>query len=847
MKLWRAIKYGLSILFKRRKKPLHSYVDNWDNPPLIKRLWDKTSGFFYNLYESRKERFKIWRWAKSEDAKEENIIFEVVQKSSKRLISFVVIFLSLWIIDYVLNAILRADLINTLPMKYADFVQNFLGIMIGALSAFIALIFSLYGVVVQVIMQKYSTPVTKYINEDKFPNFFLRGLVFIDLFAIFLYLRGELLPSTPIVISFAFLVFAIGYSMIALLLFKDSYTYSIKPDNLFTRLGGDIVAQINIAAGYDKAVRDSISVIHHSGEKARELFDVLESLFDDLLREKNLKDISKAPPTLAFVFLDYVEKRKFIEDEQGWWFPKHLQLVKGDSMSSFIIKANYEMQGRGVLHMPVRNKEWFEQRTKELLDLMTRSIPIINEDAYTRAVILAYNFILAGKYTQNEYGQYNGKIRGAYENGEMEMFKLFYEEFAKLPNILDFSSESVSIEYLNTLFAVGLVLLDENKKVLQVIEKFLKKIVADDKVVATIDDLKKLNLPKHVHNLFCELFEGLNAEIVCEGKVITPTEVFTKEILYKLKEKYEKDADELFTHVLEDIDVLLAKLFEEKQYETCLRLIELEIRWFQKLVYLDKFDFAIKHSKALNTAYKYVVKTPVNDLQKIGLLDALELLIFPVAIANKKDLFSPLSAMLIFLLQFVYTPQQEKPEEQLLLLRTLVVIGGLLYLIGEFEENFSLLKIYAEKLHIIYPDTAKTLGVLEKLKRDSGMILSGKIINREATRYHHWFGVMHGKIDSLPKVLYQTKIYAGMSEAANHPSNFIKEMSVGSLFDEDECIEKFIEWLEKKYPPIEEASVTGNVEPHADNSPANDQIQSGEPQVDEEKKDGPKDANPEDK
>jgi len=800
MKLWHTIKYWFCRLFKRQKNPLHSYVDDWANPTLTQQIWDKIAGFFYNWGEEKLEQYKIWRWGKSKDATEEKIIFEVASKSKKRLVNFMLIFLGLSGLDFILQTILSSKIGGILSESYTPFIQSFLVVIIGTISGFIALIFSLYGVVVQIVMQKYSTSVTKFINEDKFPNFFLRSLIFIDLLAIFLYLRGELLPTIPIVVSFLFLLLSIIYTMIALILLKDSYSYSIKPENLFIRLGTEVCEQIRIAAGYDKTVRNSRSVIHYSGKRTRELFEVFASLFDDLLREKNFKDISKAPATLAFIFVEYLEKRKFIEDEQGWWFPKQFKLMKGDSMTSYAIKANYEIQGKGVLHMQVRNKEWFEQRTRELLDLMTRNIPIVNEDAYTRAVISAYNVILVGQPTKNKYDQYDSKIRGAYENGEIEVFKWFYEEFSKLAHILNLESENVSAEFLNTLFAIGLVLMEENEEVLSTVEEFLKSVVSEGQINATSDDLKKLNLPKNAHNLVCELLRGLKAEVTCEGMVVTPTSSFIQEISDKLKNKYLKDADDLLTRIFTDVDKLIHEQLEKKSYALCLSLIELEIRWFQKLTYLEKFELATKHGEVLSNAYKYILKIPVEDIQKVDLLDALELLIFPIAVANKKDLFSPLSAILVFLLIGVYRPQQQTPEEQLLLMRTLVVLGGFLYLVGEFEEDFSLLEVYSANLHIVYPNPATTLKALENLKNISGITLSGRIISREVTRYHHWFSVMHGRINALPKTWHQTRIYAGMSEAADHPSNFIKEMSVGLLFDEDECIKRFIEWLKNKYP-----------------------------------------------
>lgn len=795
MKLRYLIKYIYSFLFQKNSNLSKTYLVDYVKRSSAKSFWEKIAGNFFNFFDRKIEKRKIKNWSKKKKSEQEKLIYEIIKKSKSFILNLTIAFLCFWVFDLTFNELfhqlLNKELVSVLPDDFENLVEEFLKFMIPTLSAFIALIFSLYGVVTQVVMDKYSTSVTKYINEDKFSNLFLRSLVFINIFATLLYIRAYLFQSTPITISFLFVIFALCLTLLSLLLFKDSYTYSVKPENLFRRLGNDILEQIDIVAGLDPSVKNSRSIIFHSGERVRSLLNIFESLYDDLIRDGNVKDINQAPIALSVVFLDYIEKRKLIDEDKSLWFPKINRPFDGDTY----IKVNYEIQGKGSLYMPAPHKEWFENRIKEMFSLMTRKISVVNEDTYSRCVIQSYQSILAGERVQNQYGVYDTKIHGAYEGGELGIFKMFYEEFLKLSEYFDIKSESYEFDYINSLFVTGIVLIDENEKILKEVRTFLEGVVKDQRLIVTHDDIRDISFPKYIHVILSELIDSLKVEIVCEGRVITPASFFINEVLEKIKAKSELDSQEYFGSLLKDIHLLIKKEFKSENYQRAFRFIELELRFFQRLVYINKFDLVDQHKEIIKDIQGYVMNTPTSELMKTDLFDIVEQLIFPIALAGKKDILNHLTVILLFLLRFVYMQKINKPEDKVLLMRTLVIIGGFLFILCEFEEDLTLLEIYKTNLSIYYPDTFKILSLIESFrKNDTFLSLS---INKEVNVYNRWFGVIYGKIDKLPKKLFQTKTRFGMSNAADHPSDLIKEMSLSPILDVEKCNQKFIEWIEE--------------------------------------------------
>jgi hypothetical protein len=72
------------------------------------------------------------------------------------------------------------------------------------------------------------------------------------------------------------------------------------------------------------------------------------------------------------------------------------------------------------------------------------------------------------------------------------------------------------------------------------------------------------------------------------------------------------------------------------------------------------------------------------------------------------------------------------------------------------------------------------------------------LIHSETPRYHHWFGLVHQKVDALPKKYDHVRHYGGVQEVADHPSKFIRELSHGVSFLEETIIDAFSEWVQKR-------------------------------------------------
>ena len=122
-----------------------------------------------------------------------------------------------------------------------------------------------------------------------------------------------------------------------------------------------------------------------------------------------------------------------------------------------------------------------------------------------------------------------------------------------------------------------------------------------------------------------------------------------------------------------------------------------------------------------------------------------------------------------------------------------------MYLISQLEQKPKILADYVQTVEKMFEGNffVKMVDVLSDLK-GLGLNMHLQLIESETSRYHHWFGLVHRKIDILPKTYDHVKHYSGMHEVANHPSKFIRQLSYSINFSEETIITEFSEWVQKR-------------------------------------------------
>lgn len=805
MRYIKTIKYLLllfiSRLIKRKKK--YSYPgDESDN--IFYQFFSRLFGFIYYQFQKKKEGFRVSSFKLQLRVKEYKIVNEIVRLSGE-IISLIIIFIvvsfaidllisktSAWLIGFnQLQGFLNSLSFIRVPGR--DFIELFLEISIGAISAILGLLFALYAVGFQLSTDKYSSEVSDYVNEETVGSFYFKLLVFTDLLAISVLLRTEFFDYPEPIFSFAISCVMVVISLLGIIIFKSHYIVTIKPKHLFERLWGDIRENIKTASDKSSYKYKSWSLVQHARNNARKSLQLLEHLFDDLLKLKNNSDVIYTPTVLAYIITEYAKNKKHIDKDNAWWFYQKHDLAKSGGSSETVIKLNYELQGTGPLYLPKPDFSWLEDHVLNLFQKIQLNAIDNNPDLLGH-VIKSYQIILSGDYSKTNSGE--KKINGIYENQEIEIHEKFFKPFLDLyKNIVQ--QEDLNA-YLNAYFTTGLVLVDgfEYKEY----ENIIKSLVNDDKKLANSwSFIENADIPAIFYGQLSDYWKRLELEQECEGKIVTPLANLEEEMLKDVKNKETELFKKFFGELLAHQEEVMLDLIRKKDYENCAHFIKIRFEWISRLFYLNKSNLANEFSQDISKCAAYILIIPKEILIKLELLEEIEKIIFQSILKKRKALFVELSKILSLIIS-VLNVNETNTDMFILRNRLIVILGGFLFLHSELEQNKKMLIEYVKIFEKSYRPGyfIKSIEILGDARNIGGIDLTTKLIHWETTKYHHWYTQIHHKILRMPKTYDHVRFYSGMQEVANHSSKFIREISYGLANIEDESVEKFVEFVKKR-------------------------------------------------
>jgi hypothetical protein len=805
MRYLKTIKYLLLFLIGKliKKKKKYPYPDD-ESGNIFYRFFSRLFGFIYYQFQKRKESFRVSSFKLQSRAKEYKIVNEIMRLSGE-IISLVVIFIVVsFAIDLFISKISEwlvgvnqlqgfFNSLSFIRVPGRDFIELFLEISIGAISAVLGLLFALYAVGFQLSTDKYSSEVSDYVNEETVGSFYFKLLVFTDLLAIFVLLRTEFFDYPEPIFSFAVACLMVVISLLGIIIFKSHYIVTIKPKHLFERLWGDIRENIKTASDKSSYKYKSWSLVQHARNNTRKSLRLLEHLFDDLLKLKNNSDVIYTPTVLAYAITEYAKNKKHIDKDNAWWFYQKHDLAKSGGSSETVIKLNYELQGTGPLYLPKPDFSWLEDHVLNLFQKVQLNAIDNNPDLLGH-VIKSYQIILSGDYSKTNSGE--KKINGIYENQETEIYEKFFKPFLDLYK--NISKQEDLNAYLNAYFTTGLVLVDgfEYKEY----ENIIKSLVTNDKKLAdNWSFIENTDIPAIFYEQLTDYWRRLELEQECEGKIITPLENLKKEMLEDVKNKEKELFKKFFSELLVHQDEVMMDLITKKDYENCAHFIKIRFEWISRLFYLNKSDLANEYAQDISKCAAYILILPKETLIKLELLEEIEKIIFQCVIRNREALFLELSKILSLLIS-VLNVNETNTDMFILRNRLIVILGGFLFLQSEFEQNKKMLIGYVKILEKSYKPGyfIKSIEILGDARNIGGIELTTKLIHWETTKYHHWYTRIHHKILRIPKTYDHVRFYSGMQEVANHPSKFIREISYGLANIEDESVEEFVEFIKRR-------------------------------------------------
>jgi len=809
-------------LFKKRRGSGDSnepYIDK--KPNLFKRGLDQIRGNAYFQLQDKMEKARVARYNRLNSIEEQGLGFQFASASRSMFGALLLVIFLAFVIDFSISWNLNTlaqqgkdiKILTSLPLEYRipiidlklptiDFIQTFIGVAIAAISTILGLIFALYAVGIQLTTQTYSSEVSDYINNERVGNFFFKLLIFTDLFLLYILIEINLINIYPGA-SFLIALILITLSVLGVLVFKNSYILSLKPKGPFGRMLGETDKYITIATNRKSFAYRSASAIFHAKTGLRKTIGLIGIFFEDLKRAGNWNDAVYAPLVLSQVLVNYISKRKYIDTERGWWFFSRHKEVKGNDSISLVLKLNYELKGTGPLNIPTPDTNWVEDEILSWFKQFNQEVDGNKEkEKFVLQLISAYQAILFGEYEKDKNGHYKKTTIGAYGNQEFYIFNIFLNSFLDLFNKIDQNNEEIMSAYTMTFFAVCQSVIDGFEY--DQIEKAISSMIGSDlKLGVKKEEVKRLDFPSKFYHKLNDYYERLEVEQHLEGQIITPKEFLVREIIDGLKEEETSEFIKQIDRLTKFQEQMALVLYKNKNFKSLAQLVRSRLEWFARLLYLNKYDLAEKYADVIPKLGVYIGLMPKDILVEVDFQLQIERMIFTACMENKPKLFDHLLRSLLLNLLTLNdgTDLTDKTQQAQWIKRNriLVILGGFVYLVSQFEQKQNILVDYVNTVEKVFKEGffAKIVDALADVK-GLGLNMHLQLINSETSRYHFWFGQMHHKIDQLPKTYDDIEHYSGMQEVADHPSKFIREISFDLHFLEESIIESFSEWVQKR-------------------------------------------------
>lgn len=782
-------------------------------------------GYFLHLYNKLKEQLRVWWFNILQDISSLAIQREIVQHSSKLITYFLLLLVIFFFLDFFLlntfnlNSGSRIVLSDLNTEDYKNFVKLILEVIIGAISAVLGLVFALYSVGFQTSTEKYSSDVTSYINEERVGNHFFGLLIFTDLFALFNLILLDITHEPP-VLSLALTIILFVTSLLGIVIYKDHYITSLKPVSLYRRLFEELRLRVRDVNIYDSprvnsfrlirgkniqsfkvysTFHDSWTIIQAARQRASKFLNLGRSLFYDLLRrDNNYEDARYGPIFFANALQSYLSVKRYIDTEKAWWFPRKLESVSASDMTMYPIKASYEIRGLGPLHVEKPHLDWFEDRVLDFFKELHKNYVNDGNSKLLTSLIASYKLILTGDYSKNKLGGYEKSELGALENEEFSIFQSVLELFCRLYDAVK-GNDELFTDYLNALFAINQVVIDNYPT--EKVRSYVDSLVDDmGRITKRREEVIIESLPKLAREVVLDYFDRIEVEFLVEGKVITPKKWLSDEASRVYEEKLKLRRAEILSSLLSCTSRVLVSELQSKNWENVGNLVRIQFIGLNRLLYTKQWGSAKDLAHSFRDTSRLILQLPKNIVVQHELREEIEKGLLVALMERQIELFNYFLEQYLWVLMVLR--HQEKDTDKIIRhVRIPLVLGGLVYLISEFDENpyyvTKLAKSLEEKF-FVNGGMLQILKAANDIKGVLGMGESYRLTLEEATRFRHYYRAVINKIQDLPEDWSQEADEIGFSRTVLHPSLLIRRVGSWEYYDMSEAIDDFIVWLEKR-------------------------------------------------
>lgn len=781
-----------------RKRSLNNVIpspvfsDDKKIHPITEKV-STSSAKAYRSFSYSQERARVWKRSVGDDLHDQRIGLEILKYSKKLILYLILASILTTALDWSYWHFIKPNLANIQfisshfsSISVSD-IQTGLTIYVGAVSALLGLIFALYAVGFQLTTDRYSEDVTSFMNEEPVSNYFFGLLIFTDIFSIITLIKLQLV-TTPPVLSFLLATLMVILCLLGVVIFKKHYIESMKPVSVFRRIWQQNIRIFSIVTAKSGYKTKSWSIISGSRIRSKKLLNIFGSLYDDLINTKKFDDASYGPLIMGKILREYLDNKRFINNDRGWWAEQRFEVPNGGDMSVESDMQNaYEIQGRGVYLTSSQDSDWFEKRSLEILKTMRDSACIQKNAMMIARVSEGYKQILAGD--RERKGDNDPiDILGAWQNQEFFAFDQGLTDFLEFVDQAGFGNSSYSANIINDYFAVWITCV-EKWDITSAIN-VAKEFYSGDQLKKSKKFLKNKNIPMESRKILIGYWQMLELEQKLEGKIITPKAVLIEELTVSINEILSKQSKSTLEKFLEHSNKLIDSLVEEKNYEYVGQFIKMQMMVVSRLQYDDQSDLANIFAPSISKNCRHLLLIGKSEIVELKLLDQCERGFFVAIMNNEIPLVNAYAKSLILVRQVVITDVTDE-NEVIKHSRQIMFWGAALYILSELSSDERIIKDYVELLNKLYPNSSlpKMVTLLKDLKPTD-------LIGWEVNRYSRWFLEISKKLKrELVEEPYHDVGEIGYSTRYIHESEFIRSLSEWEYDISDRAIEAFSEWV----------------------------------------------------
>jgi hypothetical protein len=639
-------------------------------------------------------------------------------------------------------------------------------------------------------------------NEERVSSYFFSLLIFTDLFAVATFIRLHFTKPEPVA-SFLFATALVALCFLGVIIFKKHYIESMKPMRVFQRIWQlflEMFPSITAQSGYKTR---SWSIAMGARKRSKRYLNIFGSLYRDLIRNNKLDDASYGPLILGRILRDYLENKRFIDTERGWWADQKLDQPKDDNMSLSSIKSAYEIQGRGPFFTTKQDNDWFEAKALELLKEMRKTAVSHCDDKMLSRVSDGYKEVLMGDRERTAGDPVD--FLGAWQNQEFSTFNNALKDFLELVNQLDFANNSSTVSILNDYFAIAVTTAD--KWDIEPAVRILETFYDGDQLNHSRSYLYDRKIAAEARKLLLIYWQQLEVEQKLEGKLVTPKEQVVWAFRKALSQTLREQTQAVFTIFFDHSTSMINRLARIPNQEYVGQFIKMQMVWISRLMYESQTKVAEQFAAILGNNVRQLLLLPKTLLDELEILDQAERGFFVAIYEEQPGLveayFKALISVRLVIMQTI-----TEPEEMARYHRLTVLWGGALFVLGELRQDYVILEKYVALLNSTYQNGLPKVVELVKDFRPTSLI------GWEVNRYHqHYMNLARKLQRELQEESYHESVNAiGVGTRYDHPSHFIQNLAQFDIDIQDRAIRGFADWVREWDLQKKRAAITDLLE-----------------------------------